>query len=130
MEVDQQARPCDDASLATIQRRGDAARSPGRVRHADVREKSHLEGCIMTISEGTIAAGSGSWWTTREKIIVKNTSAIIVPTASPNRLTSYAHAIGMLPPATAMSSVATPEISQEGAACAGSTLPRSRRPAT
>ncbi|MNT31334.1 hypothetical protein D3C72_1671640 [compost metagenome] len=81
------------------------------------------------ISDGTMPAGSGSWWTRREKIMVKNASAIIVPTAIANRLTSCAHAIGMVPPATAMSSVATPGISHAGTTCVGSPLPRKRRPA-
>src|SRR5437899_1701567 len=60
-------------------------------------------------------------------IIVKNKRAIIVPTASANRLTSWAHGIGMVPPATAISNVATPGMNQAGTACATSIFPCSNR---
>ncbi|MNT83587.1 hypothetical protein D3C72_2234820 [compost metagenome] len=60
-------------------------------------------------------------------IIVKNKRAIIVPTASANILISWAHGIGMAPPATAISSVATPGMNQAGTACAASILPCSSR---
>src|SRR5262245_4512412 len=63
----------------------------------------------------------------RDMIIVKNRSAIIVPTANANRFTSCAHGIGMAAPATAMSNVATPGINQAGTACAASIFPRNNR---
>lgn len=67
------------------------------------------------------------WWMSLDMIIVKKTSAMVVPTAIANRLTSLAHAIGRVPPATVMSSVATPGMSHAGTEWPASTLPRSMR---
>src|SRR5450830_197445 len=63
----------------------------------------------------------------RDMIMVKKRRASIVPTASANKLTSWAHGIGMVAPATVMSKVATPGMIQAGTAWDASIFPCNRR---
>ncbi|MNP31312.1 hypothetical protein D3C76_1244300 [compost metagenome] len=73
---------------------------------------------------------SGSWCTRRGKMLVKKISARAAPTAIAKRFSSGAQAMGIWAPVTAMSSVATPGISQAGTACCRSCLPWNRRDRT